>query len=455
MAESTKLLREQMGEDYKVIRAMADKINAESRDFTPEELEAWDKVNASYTSKETRVGILERADAIGMKMAAPITNSKELAATLRIANDAKSGDGAKEATSALQAVAFGAWMRFGSGRIDLEEHEVEAARICGVRLHSGAFEIHRQHGMRQHGCWEMNGVRDYGANLSQFNPSTGGYTIPETYLRSIEVALLQYGGPRRVAEVITTATGEVMTWPAYDDTGNQGSRIGESATQTTTSTTNPAFKAKTWSAYAYTSNFLLIPFGLMRDSMFNLAEIAGQMLGERVGRKTAADFTTGSGAGGPSGIVTDSTLGVTAASATAIAADELYDLEHSVDPAYRSMGCGWMFHDNTLKNLRKLKDGQSRYLWQEGMSVGAPNMLLGYPYTIVQEMASSISASAVTMLFGLMNKYKIRDVGGIRLNRANERFIETDNIGFNIISYHDGHLLDAGTHPVKNLTMHA
>ncbi len=189
----------------------------------------------------------------------------------------------------------------------------------------------------------------------------------------------------------------------------------------------------------------------MRDSAFNLAELVGNMLGERVGRKTAVDFTTGNGAGGPSGIVTDSYLGVTAASATAIAADELYDLEHSVDPAYRSMGCGWMFHDQILKGLRKLKDGQGRYLWQEGMSNGAPNMLLSYPYTIVQEMQSSIATGTKTILFGLFSKYKIRDVGGIRLNRVNERFIETDNIGFNVISYHDGHLLDAGTHPVKHL----
>jgi HK97 family phage major capsid protein len=450
MAEtnSTKLLREQLGEDRKVIRAMADNINAESRDFTPEEQGAWDTVNAAYDGKAKRLEFLVRADAIDSKLAAQTEINRSLGSSVRIAT---TGDPAIQPTAKTQAVAFGAWMRSQSGRVDLEEHEVEAARVCGVRLNSQSYEFNRPIGMRQHNCWDSKGIIDYGANLSQFNPSTGGYTVPETFVRTFEIALLQYGGVRQVAEIMTTATGETLTWPCADDTGNQGSQIGESVAVTSTTTTNPAFKAKTWGAYGYTSNFILVPFGLLRDSAFNLADIVSNMMGERVGRKTNAHFTTGDGASKPSGIVTDSALGVTAASATAIAADELYDLEHSIDPSYRGMGCGWMMHDTILKNLRKLKDGQGRYLWQEGMSTGAPNMLLGYPYTISQEMQSSIATATKTILFGLFSKYKVRDVGGVRMIRVNELYAATDNVGFNVISYHDGHLLDAGTNPVKHL----
>ena len=453
MAESnsTKALREQLGEDYKVIRAMADKINAESRDFSAEEQEAWDKVNAAYSSKEKRLNIILQADKLGESMSARTEADKNLAANLRIASDAKSGDGATLGPDPkTQAIAFGAWVR-RTGNIALTEQEIEATRICGVNVNYDVYDFQRPVGMRQHNCWDVRGGADFGANLSQFNPSTGGYTVPETFVRNFELALLQYGGVRQVAEIITTTTGEIMTWPMATDTSNQGSQIGESATQTTTTTTNPTFKATTWTAYGYTSNFILIPFGLLRDSMFNLAEIVSGMLGERVARKTNAHFTTGDGAGKPSGIVTDSVLGVTAASATAVAADELYDLEHSVDPAYRSMGCAWMFNDGILKGLRKLKDGNGRYLWQEGMSTGAPNMLLGYRYAISQEMQATFATGTKTLLFGLMNKYKIRDVGGVRIVRADQRFIETDNVGFAAISYHDGHLLNAGGNPVKHL----
>ena len=57
---------------------------------------------------------------------------------------------------------------------------------------------------------------------------------------------------------------------------------------------------------------------------------------ERLGRIHNQHFTTGTGSSQPEGIVTGATSGVTAASATAFTADELIDLQHSVDPAYRN-----------------------------------------------------------------------------------------------------------------------
>lgn len=364
-SNSTKAIRESMGEDRRVIRQLAERINTHKnddgtigRDFTAEEQGEWDRVNAAYSAKEKRLDFLLRADELDKKFAAQAEANKAAAAQIRVVDPA-GGDGASLMVpdAKTQAMAFGAWIRHQSGQVDVTDEEKQAAAACGVRLHSNSYEFLRPTGMRTHNCWDSKGVIDYGANLSQYNPATGGYTVPETFVRNFETALLQYGGVRQVAEIITTTTGEVMTWPMATDTSNQGSQIGESATQTTTTTTNPTFKAATWTAYGYTSNFILIPFGLLRDSMFNLAEIVSGMLGERVGRKTNAHFTTGDGAAKPSGIVTDSVLGVTAASATAVAADELYDLEHSVDPAYRGMGCGWMFNDAILKGIRKLKDG--------------------------------------------------------------------------------------------------
>ena len=56
--------------------------------------------------------------------------------------------------------------------------------------------------------------------------------------------------------------------------------------------------------------------------------------------------------------------------------DELIDLEHSVDPLYRAAPtCRFMFNDGVLKALRKLKDGQGRYIWQP------PDVKAGQPPT--------------------------------------------------------------------------
>ena len=77
----------------------------------------------------------------------------------------------------------------------------------------------------------------------------------------------------------------------------------------------------------------------------------------------------------PQGVVTGSTLGKTAAGVATITADELIDLFHSIDPAYRqSPRFRWMFNDATLKAIRKLKDGDGNYLWTKGdVQMGLPN----------------------------------------------------------------------------------
>jgi HK97 family phage major capsid protein len=109
-----------------------------------------------------------------------------------------------------------------------------------------------------------------------------------------------------------------------------------------------------------------------------------------MGRIANAKLTTGSGSSDVEGIVTNSAAGVTAASATAVTADEIIDLVHSVDPEYRqSPNAAIMMNDSTLTAIRKLKDGNGNYLWQMGdFQIGTPQNILGYPVVVNQDMDS-------------------------------------------------------------------
>jgi len=173
-------------------------------------------------------------------------------------------------------------------------------------------------------------------------PSTGGFTVGETLVSTLERAMQDFSGVLQVADIIRTSTGELLYWPTADDTGNTGSRVGEGADAGTA--TDPTFGRVSWNAYTFTSGQLQVSRDLLTDSIFNLEEIIGQMMGERLGRKQNTDYTTGGGGGNsPRGIVNASALGVTAASATAIAYDEVIDLEHSIDPSRRNLpGVGYM-----------------------------------------------------------------------------------------------------------------
>ena len=101
-----------------------------------------------------------------------------------------------------------------------------------------------------------------------------------------------------------------------------------------------------------------------------------------------------------------------------------------------------MFEQATRKAIRKLKDGDSQYLWQPGLRAGEPDLLLGKPYTIVQEMPS-IASSAVSIVYGAFEKYIIRDAASARFFRLEELYRANDQTGFVMFSRHDGRVLQS------------
>jgi HK97 family phage major capsid protein len=146
---------------------------------------------------------------------------------------------------------------------------------------------------------------------------------------------------------------------------------------------------------------------------------------------------------------------VTAATggATSVTVDNLTDLEHAVDPAYRNQPTSkYMFNDSTLKALKKLKDSSNRPLWQPALTAsfgqGAQPTVNDHGYLINNDMAT-MAANAYSILFGDLSKFKVRKVaGGTSLLRLVERYAEFLQVGFLAFERGDSNLLDAGTHPV-------
>jgi HK97 family phage major capsid protein len=264
--------------------------------------------------------------------------------------------------------------------------------------------------------------------------SAGGYLVPTTTVAQLLVELKAYGGMRSVAQILETSTGEQMNWPTVDDTSNTGELIAENTTATSQDLT---FGQASLSPYKFSSKIFAVPFELMQDSVVDVIDIVNKAAGVRLGRAQNTYFTTGSGSSQPKGVVTAAAsgrVGTTGQTASVIY-DDLVELEHSIDPAYRQSGqCSWMFHDTTLKVLKKLKDGQSRPLWLPGLAgmdgpMSRPS-LLGYGYTINQDIAT-MAANAKSILFGTFNQYMIRDVMQLLMFRFDDSaYIKLGQIGF-------------------------
>lgn len=250
-----------------------------------------------------------------------------------------------------------------------------------------------------------------------------------------------------VTRMINTATGNSITMPTMDDTNNEGALIAEN-TQVTLA--EISFGTKMLDAFKYTSGVVLVSSELLQDSAIDVEAIVRDAMSERIARIGNRHLTVGTGAGQPDGIVTASAFGKTAASQTAITFDEVIDLEHSVDPAYRAApGARFMFNDATLKVIRKLKDGEGRYIWQPAdMKAGLSSNIDGYSYSINQAMAVP-ATGAKTIVFGDFQKYAVRMVLQFAIRRLVERYADYDQTGFIGFTRLDGELLDAAA--VKHL----
>lgn len=260
--------------------------------------------------------------------------------------------------------------------------------------------------------------------------SAGGYTVPEGWLGELDVARQAIGSVRQAARILTTATGNTIPYPKVDDTGTDAElqTEGSAITVADMTFTNVNIGAYTMGTLAKVS------YQLETDTDVPLQMVLNDLFGERVARKENSYFTSGTGSSQPHGVTAVATTGTNTTTKDVIVVDDVYNLIHSVDPAYRyNPKAGFMFHDNILKILKKLSvgSGDDRPLWVPSFRDGEPDRIDGRQYWINQNMVSDITAGGKVMLYGDFNKFLIRQVGsGVVMQRLVERYADELNIGY-------------------------
>lgn len=281
--------------------------------------------------------------------------------------------------------------------------------------------------------------------------TAGGYTAPVELSNILIESMKAYGRmfDGGFTYELNTSNGNKIQIPTIDDTSKTGAIHTEGADIADDGSQDAVFGQKELDAYVYDTEFVKFAMELAQDSIFNFEQLLGNLLGQRLGRLANAALTTGTGSSQPNGVVTASTAGKTAALTTAFTADEVIDLVHSVDPAYRANGA-FMMSDPVLAAVRKLKDGQGNYLWQMGnVQGGVPASLLGYRVEVNQDMSSAFTTGQKLILFGDFKKYFVRKVGAPMIGVMKERF--WPNVGVAGLIRFDGELTD--TAAIKHLKL--
>ena len=272
--------------------------------------------------------------------------------------------------------------------------------------------------------------------LQEGTDSEGGYLVPDEYERTLVEALEEENVFRQLAKVIRTSSGDRKI-PVVATKGT-ASWIDEEGAYTES---DDSFGQVSIGAYKV-GTMIKVSEELLNDSVFDLESYIAKEFARRIGAKEEEAFFTGDGSGKPLGILAatgGAETGVTAASSTAVTADELMDLFYSLKSPYRKKAV-WVLNDSTIKAVRKLKDSTGQYLWQPSLVAGTPDTLLGRPVKTSAYMPV-IAAGAKAIAFGDFSYYWIADRQGRSFKRLNELYAANGQVGFLCSQRVDGKLV--------------
>src|SRR5690606_22683507 len=258
----------------------------------------------------------------------------------------------------------------------------------------------------------------------------GGFAVPEEIAREIERLEKLFSPVRRLVKVVRAGSSDYKE--LVNTRGTTSGWVGESDARTATGTSQLREVTPTFGelyAYPQASEWAL------DDMFFDVEAWLAEEVAQEFAIQEGNAVIRGDGSSKPTGMLNttpvttpDFASPLRAAAAyqyipsdlspggSGILPDTLIDLIYTLNSAYRA-GATWVMNSVTTGAVRKLKDGDSQYLWQPGLQMGQPDRLLGYPVETWEQM-DDIGANNFPVAFGNFRRaYVLADRVGLRVTR--------------------------------------
>lgn len=200
---------------------------------------------------------------------------------------------------------------------------------------------------------------------------------------------------------------------------------------------------------------------LLDDSSINIGEWLVGKISEKFRRVETEAFFNGDGILKPRGflthptsaddddsrpwgtvqhVVTGDASGFSAATSSTSPVDCLVDVVTALKADYRT-NARWLMNRKTAGTIRKLKDSEGRFIWQDSLQAGQPALMLGYPVTIAEDMPDTTSGNYPVAFGDWRAAYTIVDRMGEKLlrdpytNKPNVNFYMYRRVGGDVANF--------------------
>ncbi len=270
----------------------------------------------------------------------------------------------------------------------------------------------------------------------------GGFFVPAPLISEINRVQQIYSAMRQLADVVQISTGN--EYEALVNIGGMAAVWTDELTRVQ-NTATPIIEKVNIKLHELQASPQATQ-RLLEDSEINIEKWFAQEVAIAFAETEGSAFISGSGVAKPWGILSYTTVadsGYTAAGSwgkvgyigTGTSGDfaatnpgvALINLIYALKPAYLVNG-SFIMNRATLAKVRGLVDAEGRFLWQQGLILGQPSTLLGYP-VVVDDNMPNFGAGTFPIAFGDWKRaYKIVEKNGLQTLR--DPYTAKPNVAF-------------------------
>jgi HK97 family phage major capsid protein len=445
MADGTDILekRQRLGELWKQQKDLIEKAKTEKREFTAEEEAEYDKRDKDLDTLDREINAAVEAEQRAGKRAAREAKVAELGG--RLSAKQSTGvrpdvdDESRRTDQRTLARILPPAVRAKMVR-DGREHEVRALEARAGTEYRDAFYSYLLGG-------DAALTPEEHRALSVGTDTEGGHTVPvEEFFPELIKAADNRSVIRQIARVLPPVV-QAQALGAPSLTADPADADWTTELGTGSEDSTMAFGKREMQPWPVAKR-IKVSKKLLRASPLMMDALVRDRLGYKLGVTHSKAFNTGDGASKPLGAYTPSALGIPASQdveigdgSAAVDPDKLITARFTLPEGYWSdPSVRWHMHRLWLAKLRKLKGTDNNYLWQPGLSAGAPSLFLDFPYSI-DEYAPSVTthgAGVYAAILAAWDFYWIVDALSMTIERLVELYAEANQVGFILRAETDG-----------------